>query len=164
MRGSIMMYWLHASFLAVSRSLSSSTGVVPLTTWSFLVLLQFFLLGSLDSLTQRKLRVSAICQWGTFAIAIYWHETFHVFIRSFMLMQLFTPHIISRAPPCFSHGLGCLHFRRINHVVVPLSSPDASCRSRIGLFCWACHGVQSCVERLIRTLKLHGSPAGCSRQ
>ena len=28
-------------------------------------------------------------------------------------------------------------------------------------FCLACHDVQSCMERLIRTLKLHGNPAGC---
>ena len=30
-------------------------------------------------------------------------------------------------------------------------------------FCWACHQVQSRMERLFSTLKLHGSPAGCSR-
>ena len=29
-------------------------------------------------------------------------------------------------------------------------------------FWWAFHDMQSCVERLFRILKLHGSPAGCS--
>ena len=57
------------------------------------------------------------------------------------------------------------HFCAINHVLVPLSLPYASHRSRIGsLMMRACHVVQSCMERLYSTLKLHGSPMGCSRQ
>ena len=55
------------------------------------------------------------------------------------------------------------HFCGINHVVVPLSSPDALIGVALVCFCWACHHVQSRVERLIRTLKLHESPEDCSR-
>ena len=81
----------------------------------------------------------------------------------FLIWSVITPCPFLRVPPCFSHVLGCVALCGIDHVVVHLSSIDASCKVASVCFCFAWHDMQSRLERLIRTLDLHGSPAGCSR-
>ena len=145
MRGRIRTYWMPANFLALVRTPGCNIGkltawcvgvviVVRVTTRSFLYLLQYFLLWSLKYLhPQGKLHVSALTvnevlswlQWT-------WHETFHFFVQSFLLVQQFSPRTVSCAPYDSHMDWGASHSSRIAHMVVPLSSPFTSHRSHVG--------------------------------
>ena len=128
--GSIRAYSVPVSFLALARTLSLNTKlIVYVTARSFLNSLSIFFFYRL-----RVLYIKKSHAWT--------HSFIQVLLRSRMTSRetfcFFWWSIITRRAVCVrphaSHMFrGALHFRGIDQMVLPLSSPDASCRSRIGL-------------------------------
>ena len=103
-RGSIRAYLMPVSFLALARTLSlNSNLIVYVTTRSFLDSHSIFLFRSLKSLIyQEKSSVSTLFYTSTFAIMYDFARNF-----LFLMMEYYNSSRGLRAPPCFSHVLGC---------------------------------------------------------